>query len=850
VVVSEKQATVTGRFRVSDPDQCASAFEVHVEARDCYGNRGGDTAFSSVRDRTPPIIGDLEPIDECYFSSTDFFEDVRDAMFDAGDDNCGPLEFEVVTSDFDFVTCIQSATVALEDSCGEDNRSESRDFSANIDGMEPTVEEDPGNIAECYQTEAEAVAAAVAATDAVTLDNCPGLEFRTSVSPGACDKSIFVTPVDACGNTAHSESFRTLVDADAPTATCAPTQATFEVDTNCSTQVRFTGTVTDACCVNAEDVTGAIGLATSNAQLVAGTEVCVITQNGEARVDITCSATVAALTGCPAVVDFNIQATDCCGNVLNPPCLTSATVVDRIPPMITKCPEDIALPRGDLLCTDDVRNWLDSGDATDNCDPDPEITNDGECGFPYGGTTEVHFVANDDCGNVSSSPCSAEITIGPAPRVESSKKGSLLIYPKVELRWAAGPGGALLQDTILELTNDDSTRVCIQLYFVNGDPPLDPVFDPITGGLIIEGEPGWDWVDCQFCMTGDATTYWSMATGLPAGCQPFATLDPSAGAGPGRPDPTAPGERMLRGFVYAWAVDQQGREITWNHLSGGATLVHYPNADAWDYNAYAFQTTCEDPLQQPLDCTKFDEHGVCCEAEVIPGQLGMDGFQYDLSYDVLLMQFLASGSQALTSGSRVVTSDTDLTLHPITADLRQDSIGPITTKAEFAIWNQNERRFSGTTRCITCWDQTLLSLYGNPNHFLRSNLQTDEGKARIDGVRSEVCDLHCVRERPNANHLDIDLILDILGIDHVCSYDASLLGVLAKHLAFSGAATGKATAGRNLVGMGTEDGWIKWDIVPPPGTAQRPEEPKDQRTSRGQHGFHSRTTGRRGDSVR
>jgi hypothetical protein len=143
----------------------------------------------------------------------------------------------------------------------------------------------------------------------------------------------------------------------------------------------------------------------------------------------------------------------------------------------------------------------------------------------------------------------------------------------------------------------------------------------------------------------------------------------------------------------------------------------------------------------------------------------------------------------------------------------------VTTKAEFAVWNEEERRFSGTTRCITCWDQTLLSLYGGFNHFLVGNLQSDKGKARIDGVRSDDCDVNCVRQRPNERSLDIDFVLDILGIDHVCSYDASLLGVVAKHLAFSGPAGHRAHAGRTLVGMDREPGWIRWDIVGSPGTA-------------------------------
>ncbi len=67
---------------------------------------------------------------------------------------------------------------------------------------------------------------------------------------------------------------------------------------------------------------------------------------------------------------------------------------------------------------------------------------------------------------------------------------------------------------------------------------------------------------------------------------------------------------------------------------------------------------------------------------------------------------------------------------------------PPIVKAVADIWNQNEIRMSGTERCLCAWDETLLSRWtlesGLPNHFLRQFLQTDRGRARIDGVRSVV----------------------------------------------------------------------------------------------------------------
>jgi hypothetical protein len=109
------------------------------------------------------------------------------------------------------------------------------------------------------------------------------------------------------------------------------------------------------------------------------------------------------------------------------------------------------------------------------------------------------------------------------------------------------------------------------------------------------------------------------------------------------------------------------------------------------------------------------------------------------------------------------------------------------TKAKFEIWNMNEVRFSGTERCMISWDQRYLSVYtpfGIANHFLRQALQTDKGKARIDGVRSPVV---CGEE----------------------SIAAPLLGVAAELLFFGNGVDWAAT---NLVGAGAEAGRIIYSL--------------------------------------
>ncbi len=266
----------------------------------------------------------------------------------------------------------------------------------------------------------------------------------------------------------------------------------------------------------------------------------------------------------------------------------------------------------------------------------------------------------------------------------------------------------------------------------------------------------------------------------------FTILDPSNDPlAQGRPASDGTTDRVLRGFVYAWAVDSQNREISWNHLKGDATLVDYRGSSAWEYNAWSFQDAQGLPPGTLLNSPY--------------GQLDLDGIEYVAGYAQLQLDFYAAGSSPFDGGggpfASTITLDTDLTLHPIQADLRQETNGPVTTKANFVIWNEDETQFTGLHRCITCWDQTLLSLYAPVgNHFLMSNLQTDKGRARIDGIASQVC--------------------DFLPPYFDASQSVSLLGVAAKRLTF-GNGTSFAAGGLNLTGMGAEPraAAILYDVI-------------------------------------
>jgi hypothetical protein len=381
-------------------------------------------------------------------------------------------------------------------------------------------------------------------------------------------------------------------------------------------------------------------------------------------------------------------------------------------------------------------------------------------------------------------------------RVSATEKGSLVIFSKVDIRWDCD--GKVIPDTFIDLTNDYPANVLVQMFFVNGDEPLESRHNNHSGGACNSGcerdHIGWNSIDCLIGLTANEPSYWSALSGEPKEVSPFTVLDPSAnGEKPGRPADDGSGDRVLRGFVIAYAVDSTGAEIRWNHLKGDALIVNYQDGTAWEYNAYTFRAS-----------------GTQGVATGTPGVLNLNGVEFDQGFDQLLVDFYAVGSYAFSRKHPCwlpVTVDTDLTLFPLDIDLRQDGEGPVTTKARFDIWNQNEFKLSGTERCITCWDQTLLSYYGTPNHFWKNNLQTDKGKARIDGLQSQVCDFDD----------DDDDGLPLGGDpDDIVSSATSLLGVAAKVLDFDGC--DRALAGGNLFGMGNQTATIQVDVTggPPP----------------------------------
>ncbi len=374
------------------------------------------------------------------------------------------------------------------------------------------------------------------------------------------------------------------------------------------------------------------------------------------------------------------------------------------------------------------------------------------------------------CTAIAALVCICQSLAAQPQEFHVNTKGSIFIIPSLELRWDSNSN--LIQDTYIHLHNDFPAQVNVQMYFVNGDPPL-----PANGNE--RAHPGWNRADLELELTSNQPMYWSLSTGTGAPSPiifPFTILDP--GFPPGRPDPEGSSDRVLRGYVVGWAVNNDGKEIRWNHLEATATVVNFSDGGAWGYNGYHSQSVDPNVLQG-------QETGT-------PGVLNMDNVEFAAPYDKLMFNFAADNSSLYSATTAPITVRSDLTLMPVGVDLRQDNSGPVITKADFRVWNMNEVAFTGMFKCVNCWDQTTFAQYGVPNHFPQAVLQTPVGWAEVDGIASQLCE-----QTPGE------------------SQDAALVGVLAKQLDIDFITE---YAGYNLFGRGSEPAVIRWDVIGGPPT--------------------------------
>ncbi len=293
----------------------------------------------SVQCGAPDVAFDLsQPFDsELSFQGTPVTTVLIDAPSDVTLDDTPPVIASCAPSAETYVVdanCEATVTFTstVTDNCGIDAAGVTPSFA--ITSGNATVTFNP--LTDCTITQVSPTEVGVSCSALVSdLTGCPAVVQFT------------LDAVDNCGNIATCVDTAQVVDNTAPEIVCSATQATYQVNGNCQATVTFNATITDNCCVNAADVSGAIILTTPNAEI--GATSCLATQVSVNEVSLHCTAVVSFLTSCPATVEFTVNADDCCDNAAIA-CVATANVEDAIDPTIT-CPDDISVDADAGGCT-------------------------------------------------------------------------------------------------------------------------------------------------------------------------------------------------------------------------------------------------------------------------------------------------------------------------------------------------------------------------------------------------------------------------------------------------------------------------------------------------------------------
>ena len=319
---------------------------VTVTVSDPCGN--STDYFYETRIEAEPPTATTGSINSCYQLAADAEADAIAATTNLADNCSAPEDIELSATSIG--DCDAIVTVTVTDECGNHTDYE---YYTRIDGTPPTATQ--GVIDVCYDTIAEAEAAALAATTDLA-DNCadPAELTKDVSSTGECPAFVTVTVTDPCGNFVDY-AYETRIDTEAPTAT--------------------PGTI-DACYATAAEAEAVAIAATTNP-----------TDNCSAPEDI--ELTVATVGDCEAVVTVTV--TDECGYYTE---YAYNTRIDGMPPSATQgaiesCYSTAAQAEADALAA--------TTDLTDNCTETAalslSVATVGEC------DAVVTVTITDECGN-------------------------------------------------------------------------------------------------------------------------------------------------------------------------------------------------------------------------------------------------------------------------------------------------------------------------------------------------------------------------------------------------------------------------------------------------------------------
>jgi hypothetical protein len=333
----------------------------------------------------------------------------------------------------------------------------------------------------------------------------------------------------------------------------------------------------------------------------------------------------------------------------------------------------------------------------------------------------------------------------------TTQKGSLLMWPEITVDLENG------SDTIVEISNDQNATVQVECEYVNQK----------------KGR-----VDFDFSLTAKQTLSWDVLSGG-SDTTFSAPLFPSSG--------TFPGDAS-EGELICFATDAGvANQISWNHLTGTATVVNTADEDAvqtkqaFRYNAFAFAARCT-----------LCPGGLAADGTIqgTAGDLVLNG-NGDGTYDECPVYNIVNFSPNGATSGPLTTIDNDLAVISCNQDLRQDFTLNL-TKLQFTVWNEFENSFTGSYQCVDSVNFVPLSASDNsallnPSNFDFSTLRTANARYQVAGVAST----QCSGSRP-----------------------AGLLGVATSSVGIND--TGEdQELGSTTQGAGGEAGFVLWDPAGP-----------------------------------
>ena len=286
----------------------------------------------------------------------------------------------------------------------------------------------------------------------------------------------------------------------------------------------------------------------------------------------------------------------------------------------------------------------------------------------------------------------------------TSQKGSLLIWPEITVDVENA------SDTVVEISNDQNATVQVECNYINQR----------------KGR-----VDFDFSLSAKQTLSWDVLTGK-SDVSFSAPLFPSSGTFPGN---------AAEGELVCFAVDAGvANQISWNHLTGTATVIDTDDADAlqalqaFRYNAWAFAARCT-----------LCPGGLATDNTIqgTAGDLVLNG-NGDGTYDECPAYNIVNFSPNGAAVGPLNTIDNDLAVISCNQDLRQDFVLNL-TKLQFTVWNEFENSFTGSYQCVDSVGFAPLSVTDstgalvNPSNFEFSTLRTANARYQVAGVASTQC---------------------------------------------------------------------------------------------------------------